>query len=133
MIVKKGVLKATSASGNESSYNVVSVSGSGWSETFLTNAASDDGRVSSIHNGIDITDENALGDVFNNTSGPYTFEWETPMAQVDSTNGGVSILDVYPRGTVYTTADTSFDPSTAWGGTWTGTAVSGKKQWIRTA
>lgn len=65
-------------------------------------------------------------------AGTNTFEWTTPLTETPD-GSSLSILDVYPRGSVYTTADTTFDPNTAWGGTWTGTAVSGKKQWIRTA
>ena len=37
----------------------------------------------------------------------------------DSTFGGISIVDlIYPIGSVYETKDSSFDPSTYWGGTW---------------
>ena len=32
--------------------------------------------------------------------------------------GGGSVLDFYPVGSYYETSDTSFDPNTAWGGTW---------------
>ena len=32
--------------------------------------------------------------------------------------GGITVLDCYPVGSYYETSDTSFDPNTAWGGTW---------------
>lgn len=32
--------------------------------------------------------------------------------------GGGSVLDFYPVGSYYETSDTSFNPNTAWGGTW---------------
>jgi len=34
------------------------------------------------------------------------------------TDRAVSALDFYPVGSYYETSDTSFDPNTAWGGTW---------------
>lgn len=37
---------------------------------------------------------------------------------ISSTNTGISILDCYPVGSYYETSDTSFNPNTAWGGTW---------------
>lgn len=80
---------------------------------------------------VDFTTNDGLSSVFTSREGTNSFTWDTPLTEVS--RDGVSILDVYPRGSVYTTADTSFNPNTAWGGTWTGTAVSGKKQWIRTA
>ena len=35
-----------------------------------------------------------------------------------SSGGGMSVLDFYPVGSYYETSDTTFDPNTAWGGTW---------------
>lgn len=32
--------------------------------------------------------------------------------------GGITVLDCYPVGSYYETSDSSFDPNTAWGGTW---------------
>ena len=32
--------------------------------------------------------------------------------------GGMSVLDFYPVGSYYETSDTTFNPNTAWGGTW---------------
>ena len=32
--------------------------------------------------------------------------------------GGITVLDCYPVGSYYETSDTSFDPNSAWGGTW---------------
>ena len=33
-------------------------------------------------------------------------------------SGGITVLDCYPVGSYYETSDSSFDPNTAWGGTW---------------
>lgn len=33
--------------------------------------------------------------------------------------GGISVLDCYPIGSYYETSDSTFNPNTAWGGTWT--------------
>lgn len=35
-----------------------------------------------------------------------------------SGGGGITVLDCYPVGSYYETSDSSFDPNTAWGGTW---------------
>lgn len=35
-----------------------------------------------------------------------------------SLGGGITVLDCYPVGSYYETSDTSFDPNSAWGGTW---------------
>lgn len=35
-----------------------------------------------------------------------------------SGGGGITVLDWYPVGSYYETSDTSFDPNSAWGGTW---------------
>lgn len=36
----------------------------------------------------------------------------------ESGGGGITVLDCYPVGSYYETSDSSFDPNTAWGGTW---------------
>ncbi len=37
---------------------------------------------------------------------------------ISISGGGGSVLDFYPVGSYYETSDTTFNPNTAWGGTW---------------
>lgn len=134
MIVKKGVVKTTSQQhGNVSEYVVVSVIGNKWSETFICNTVSGNGHVISTHNDVDMTNADDLNSVFDNTGGPYTYEWVEPFVEVDSVGGGSSPLDVYPVGIEITTTDTAFNPMKVWGGTWTVTPAGAKRVWKRTA
>lgn len=40
---------------------------------------------------------------------------------------------IYPVGTCYVTTNSSFNPNTAWVGTWTSSTSGGKVTWTRTA
>lgn len=131
--MKFGVLKVSNTyDGNvtESLYNIMELSNGGEVTYGYWDASTTGARVMFVGN-VDFTTNDGLSSVFTSREGTNSFTWDTPLTEVS--RDGVSILDVYPRGSVYTTADTSFNPNTEWGGTWTGTAVSGKKQWIRTA
>lgn len=130
MIVKNGILKQMTQSGRATEFEVVSIEGNGWKEEFV--AVKNGIRSIDVYNGNAFEENYEI--ILDNTSGPYTYEWTVPMTQVDSIGGsGISILDCYPRGSVYTTADASFDPNIAWGGKWQASVVGGKKQWLRTA
>lgn len=131
--MKFGVLKVTNTyegTTTESLYNIVEVSNGNQVTYGYWDVNSAAARVIFVGN-VDFTTNAGLASVFTSRQGTNSFSWDTPLAEYSS--GSVTVLDVYPRGSVYTTADTTFNPNTAWGGTWTGTAVSGKKQWIRTA
>ena len=46
--------------------------------------------------------------------------WSKVKSYADShSGGGATALDFYPVGSYYETSDTSFNPNTTWGGTWT--------------
>lgn len=130
MIIKSGVLRrvATSDSSRVTEFEVVTIEGTGWKETFVNDASSISD--SSVYSGS--TFEENYEDILDNTGGPYTYEWTYPLTQVD-TAGGSSVLDVYPVGIEITTNDTAFNPNNAWGGTWTVTPSGSKRVWKRTA
>lgn len=44
--------------------------------------------------------------------------WQKIKAYIATHGGGSTVLDFYPVGSYYETSDTTFDPNTAWGGTW---------------
>lgn len=47
-----------------------------------------------------------------------SYFWSKVKQYIDTHSGGMSVLDCYPIGSYYETSDTTFDPNTAWGGTW---------------
>lgn len=145
MLVKKGTATVIGTSGSGAntktlSIDVLAVDNNGSKYAFAWNATNDQYQVNppyaaSFYEDVDPSTEVGATALFGKFIDVSSYSWATALTEVYNSedSGGVSILDVYPRGSVYTTADTTFDPNTAWGGTWTGTAVSGKKQWIRTA
>lgn len=132
MSVRKGVFQVSLFNGSTTSvYDAWEIDHDG-EKIFVVREHGNTSCLAKVYPGV-VATESAVAQLFvDKENANPTVTFTTAMAVVPSSEVS-SILDVYPRGSVYTTADTTFDPNTAWGGTWTGTAVSGKKQWIRTA